>query len=704
MTSSKCRIWWPKNLSSSSLDPSQPSILFGWFIGPLDVVVAFSVHSSKLHLFSSQADLQEIVHRANGEMPFSLQDRSTFSILGQHVVSYSNGSLETMAGQSDDDTSGNSDGKFLYPGTEKHGNWDCGCETLCGILEPCRQSCIGNTGWIQLTSVTLQGLSHSDAFWIPKLHHVHHRGRILQVRDVHLILYDLPTYGVHHYSLSSWGSSDRPELFSRRPNWFDELQQKQSLPNMEVVIMALNSASIAVLFFKRHRGLKYSAHQLLNISMLMGFARRSVAIFVATISTLFYIVLQLCHRILSYGLLSSFYSMLAKLFRHTWKNLHIRSCQLLYWPILLQGSGLRSKGSVGFAHRSTRHRHSIWSSIVVDILLGNIMGLALLVHAEAVLFWISAFAYNVTDNLLRSGCVWLMGDPAGFKLNTELARVLGMISLTAIQIWSTLWFCFGFLFPYFIKGLAILGIAFGLTLPAALCIDMLKISTLHLDILHRLISCLYSQQIQALASLWRLFRGRKWNPLRQRFDSYDYTVKQHVVGSLLFTPLLLLVPTTSVFYIFFTNIVASFSCFSILIELAISILHATPYAEIFLWMVRHRTFPSGIWFDIFAGQQCKYEVYKTNTNVLMNRGPEIMVSVLQSNFATIGQIVSPHYRRLFSGVSLSSGASSAYGVLSGQRIPSSLHTSLPSTMPWISIGYRDYWRLCRDSILSHCSS
>jgi hypothetical protein len=35
-------------------------------------------------------------------------------------------------------------------------------------------------------------------------------------------------------------------------------------------------------------------------------------------------------------------------------------------------------------------------------------------------------------------------------------------------------------------------------------------------------------------------RGREWNPLRQRLDSFDYTVRQHIVGSLLFTPLLLL--------------------------------------------------------------------------------------------------------------------------------------------------------------------
>ena len=152
------------------------------------------------------------------------------------------------------------------------------------------------------------------------------------------------------------------------------------------------------------------------------------------------------------------------------------------------------------------HRNSMWSSLAVDLLLGNLMGLALLIHAESVCQWILTFANVITNELLRSGSVWLMGVPAGFKLNTELAGVLGMISLNAIQIWSTLWIFIGFLFIYFIKGLALLGILFGATIPAALIIDMVSIATLHVSTLHWAISLLYSWQIQALAALWRLFR------------------------------------------------------------------------------------------------------------------------------------------------------------------------------------------------------
>lgn len=148
----------------------------------------------------------------------------------------------------------------------------------------------------------------------------------------------------------------------------------------------------------------------------------------------------------------------------------------------------------------------MWSSLAADIFLGNLIGFVLLFHAESASFWVVNFTDEIMNKLLRSGCVWLMGVPAGFKLNTELAGVLGMISLNTVQIWSTLWIFMGFDVIFIIKGLAVLSIIFGVTLPAALIIDLIALATLHVSSIHCMISLLYSTQIQAIASLWRLFR------------------------------------------------------------------------------------------------------------------------------------------------------------------------------------------------------
>lgn len=65
---------------------------------------------------------------------------------------------------------------------------------------------------------------------------------------------------------------------------------------------------------------------------------------------------------------------------------------------------------------------------------------------------------------------------------------------------------------------------------------------------------LFNIQLNALISLFRLFLGKKKNPLRERVDSCQYKPDQLFVGTLLFTILLFLVPTTWVYYTVFTMV------------------------------------------------------------------------------------------------------------------------------------------------------
>ncbi|KAF8403325.1 hypothetical protein HHK36_011427 [Tetracentron sinense] len=727
----KCRVWWPKQLSSSC-EPSS-SFLFGWFLcsspASLDIIVAFTASPDERSLSAFQSSLQGILHYTNGKMPVLLQDKSAFSILGQCAADCrSNGQLQSVGMKEEGPIKSPNYSKVCPQDNqdifgENYGRWSCGCHKLDRISEQYRQASIRNCNWIQM--YCSHGLFCKEVHWMPKLHHIHWNGQVVSLCDVQVIIYELPTFGAHHFSLSSWVSSEQAEMPLKKPKWVDELHQKNPLPDLDTAILAINSATYAKTFFESYVAPKTSTNRIPTVCMLVAFVWHLIAVFLASFFTLFYAVLQFFHSFLSYGSQSLIYLVLAKVFSHTWKNVQIRCCQILYWPTFLQDSGLRSQSSVEYAERAALHKHSMWSNVAVDVLLGIMVGLALLYHAEAASFWVFNLVNDVTNNLLRLGCVWLMGVPAGFKLNTELAGVVGMMSLNVIQIWSALWFFLGFLSMHFIRGLAMSGMVLGVTIPAALIIDMIELATLHVSTLHRLISLLYSHQIQALAALWRLFRGQKWNPLRQRLDSYNYTVEQHIVGSLLFTPLLLLLPTTSVFYIFFTIMNTSIRLVCILIEVTISILHATPYIKIFLCLVRPRRFPSGMWFEIISGQSnaldspeidCPNDVCSPSENSQQrkmeenNRRPRILVSFLRSNYLNIvysanpektisGQIVLPHYRNVFCGISASIAAS-AYGVLVGKRIPSTLGTGLPSTMPWMSITYREYWRLCHDSVLA----
>nr|POE97947.1 hypothetical protein CFP56_56702 [Quercus suber] len=285
-----------------------------------------------------------------------------------------------------------------------------------------------------------------------------------------VILYDTPSYGGHHFSLHLWNSSEQVKADFKKPKWVDELHQKQPPVDLDTVILAINSAASAKIFFERHVAPRRPVVRFFIFCRFLTFIWQLFAMSIASLSTLFYFILQLLHILLSFGSQSWIYIKSARILRSTWISIRIRCCQILYWPIFLQDNGLRSLSCVEYAEKAALHRHSMWSSLALDVLLGNLIGWALLYNAESACWWVMNFTGEITYKSMRSSCAWLMGAPAGFKLNTELA-----------------------------------GILFGMTIPAALIIDIFLLATLHISTLHWLVSLVYSTQTQALADLWRLF-------------------------------------------------------------------------------------------------------------------------------------------------------------------------------------------------------
>ncbi|KAL0756313.1 hypothetical protein Bca101_093981 [Brassica carinata] len=656
----QCRIWLPKLLTST--DDLSHSLLFGWFVlhssSCLDVVVAFITDESFLSS-NGGSSLQDVLHETNEKMPLTLRYKAAFTLLGCYDSCLSaNGNAPKNA--TDEDLC-------------RYSSLSCGCHKVDGLGSV-------SSHWIHMVhdSSSERGI---------RMHHIHWNGDIVFQCDVHVLLdsiawtcqvivYDPPVFGSHHFSLSFWNASPQTKAPLKKPSWVNDLHKRQPLTEMqETVILSINCAASAEIAYRK-----------LSTQLETSSRKFSLSYLISTLA---------CFPIFSWVLIAS-----RRVLKNTWINFRIRSCQILYWPIFLQENNMTSISCVEDAEKAALQRHSTWSAMAVDLVLGNLIGLSLLFNTGDVYSWVLHFAKEFTNDILRSGCVWLMGVPAGFKLNTELAGVLGMVSLNVIQIWSTLWiFMASFIF-YLIRAVAVMGITFGATVSASFVIDVITFATLHVTALHWAITLVYSHQIQALAALWRLFRGRKMNPLRQRMDSYGYTVKQHVVGSLLFTPLLLLLPTTSVFFIFFTITSTSVNSICMLIEFAVSIIHATPYAEIMIWLVRRQRFPCGVWFEIEHYKKNILNSSSDRSNNSPEKKPVLMVSNLRSNFLSIGQILLPHYTTMFSGISASSLTTSARGVLSGKRMPSKLGLDLPPPRPWMHMPLRQYWTLCHGSIFS----
>jgi len=190
------------------------------------------------------------------------------------------------------------------------------------------------------------------------------------------------------------------------------------------------------------------------------------------------------------------------------------------------------------------------ASLAVDSILGTSAAIVLYQNpnyssqgSHSVSRWT---LFNV--DMVSTSVQWLMGVPGGLKLNNELDWFMGSCFLNMIKLWREVYK--EIIEAYSETWLqAILVVSpFGLTLMLSLIHDILKFAMMCITCLYIISAKLYSYQVSALMSLARLFMGRKYNVLKNRIDSCDYNASQLLLGTVLFTILLFLLPTTSMYY------------------------------------------------------------------------------------------------------------------------------------------------------------
>ena len=99
---------------------------------------------------------------------------------------------------------------------------------------------------------------------------------------------------------------------------------------------------------------------------------------------------------------------------------------------------------------------------------------------------------------------------------------------------------------------------FGLSFMIASLIDALKVLTVHNYFFYIYALRIYKIEVESLKSLFRLFRGKKLNPLRARIDSYSFEVDQLFIGTIGFCIALFLLPTILLYYFVFLTVSSKF--------------------------------------------------------------------------------------------------------------------------------------------------
>jgi len=156
----------------------------------------------------------------------------------------------------------------------------------------------------------------------------------------------------------------------------------------------------------------------------------------------------------------------------------------------------------------------------------------------------------------------------------------------------------------------LLGISgwFGSTMILSILADALSIVTLHLYLSYLIATILVSSSLSLIGSLWRLFRGKRQNVLRNRTDSWDYDLDQLLLGSILFTLLAFLLPTVLTYYTFFAMTRVIIILVHASLETCLSCMNHYPLFTMMLRLKDPSRLPGGVYFDMSRITQNHIEI------------------------------------------------------------------------------------------------
>jgi len=230
------------------------------------------------------------------------------------------------------------------------------------------------------------------------------------------------------------------------------------------------------------------------------------------------------------------------------------------------------------------------ANVLVSVLLDVALGLALLswLRGKDRIGPLAEALVPVADHVaeeLQHLLQWLMGAPAGLKMNRALDQVLGRFFLYHLHLWISY---IHLMSPFIERILWHVGLSacLGLTVALSILSDIIALLTFHIYCFYVYGARLYCLKICGLSSLWRLFRGKKWNVLRQRVDSCSYDLDQLFIGTLLFTILVFLLPTTALYYLVFTLLRLLVVAVQGLIHLLVDLINSLPLYSLGLRLCR----------------------------------------------------------------------------------------------------------------------
>ncbi|KRZ57186.1 Phosphate carrier protein, mitochondrial [Trichinella nativa] len=191
-----------------------------------------------------------------------------------------------------------------------------------------------------------------------------------------------------------------------------------------------------------------------------------------------------------------------------------------------------------------------WSYLLIDFLVG--LSLFLMMRNAT---FVNRFAENCEIYIMwiQRLIEWLMGAPGGLKLNKPLNTALGSFFIYHITLWRRYLYILRPLIHFTALSFNYASL-FGISISLAVLYDSISLFTVHVFCFYVYAGRFYQLQLNGLISLGRLFRGKKYNPLRNRVDSCCFDKEQLLLGTVAFTIFFFLLPTIFTYYVVFSSL------------------------------------------------------------------------------------------------------------------------------------------------------
>ena len=243
-------------------------------------------------------------------------------------------------------------------------------------------------------------------------------------------------------------------------------------------------------------------------------------------------------------------------------------------------------------------------SAIVDGIAGVLLAFTFVNMPNHVIGLVESVWLSIHVRLLRENISWLETFPVGFKLNVPLTTNMGREILLVVSTYeSALALAFGRSSTqlFLVRVLGLIGALFGFTVVSALVFDTIRLATLHIKIISGTFCKMFRLLLHTQSSLWKLFRGKKLNPLRHRTDTLEYDSMQLLLGTMLFTICLFLFTTLLVYYAFFTTVTLSVAGCGVLVWIVHILILRLPLAEYLVRVLCPHRFPKTVYFSHRSG-------------------------------------------------------------------------------------------------------